>query len=211
MSQFNRRDLSKKTEKLQKEIANSSPLWGKTIEEEQKDMQRVKKKWQQKQHQQYNRLQYQQKEKKNIKTIISSLVTVTIVAVVIPYIPHWWQLTANFMSESFSPDAEKTLEATSEKNLDNLLIKLKDIDDNQALTEVEKQIIRDNPQLLSCSVEANECNIEQINNAPDDQGNSVNQLIDKLQKINQKMNLHQDRLQKAIDMSDGKNVSLEEK
>jgi len=149
----NIRQWISKKETIEENKENSPLLWNNSLEEEQENIDKVKKQWQKKQHQEFKRIRHQEFEKRNIKVIISSLLTITVIAVAFPYFPHWWQTGKNIIVELFPQDKQENKE--------------------ENVTQPEKQDLKE-------------------------------KLAESMKNIHE----HNTNLQKAIDISDGKETSL---
>jgi hypothetical protein len=88
----NFREWSKITEQIQKNSVNPSSLWDTPPEEEQKNIEKIKKQWQKKQHREFKRIRHEESQNKNIKVIVSSFLGVTLIALAFPHLANWWQM-----------------------------------------------------------------------------------------------------------------------
>lgn len=182
-------DWSKRTERIQQQALNAPSVWDNSVEEEQKTIEEVKQQWQNKQHRQFKRIQKQENEHKNIKIILSSLVSLTLVAIAFPHIPSWWQMGKNSFAELF-PE-EKQASSGRQLKKGGFLDKLKKLQGKQAN--------QDNNQDDTVTEDG-------TGNKKEGKATIAEQLeesVDNIDKYNQ-------NLKKAIDISDGKEASLEE-
>ncbi len=99
----NFREWSKITEQIQKKSVNSPSLWDTPPEEEQKNIEKIKKQWQKKQHREFKRIRHEESQNKNIKVIVSSFLGVTLIALAFPHLANWWQMKHNSVTE-LSPE-----------------------------------------------------------------------------------------------------------
>jgi hypothetical protein len=199
MSNNRYQDWSKRTKEVQKQALNAPSVWDNSVEEEQKTIEEVKQQWQNKQHRQFKRIQTQENEHKNIKVIVSSLVSITLIAIALPHLPAWWQIGKNTYSELFT----KEIEANSDKTLKKggFLDKIKKLHQKQAEKEnnQENSVIKDDTQK-----KAGKATIaDQLEESVDNIDKYNEESVDNIDKYN-------NDLQKAIDLSDGKEASLEE-
>lgn len=181
-------DWSKRTERIQKQVLNAPSVWDNSVEEEQKTIEEVKQQWQQKQHRQFKRIQKQENEHKNIKVIVSSLVSLTLIAIAFPHIPSWWQNGQEMVASLSSEEAEGSSGEQLKKG--GFLDKLKKLQGKQA----NKQNNQDGTVTEDGS-----------GNKKEGKATIAEQLeesVDNIDKYNQD-------LRKAIDISDGKEASLE--
>lgn len=182
-------DWSKRTERIQQQALNAPSVWDNSVEEEQKTIEEVKQQWQNKQHRQFKRIQKQENEHKNIKIILSSLVSLTLIAIAFPHIPSWWQMGKNSFAELF-PE-EKQASSGGQLKKGGFLDKLKKLQGKQAN--------QDNNQDGTVTEDG-------TGNKKEGKATIAEQLeesVDNIDKYNQ-------NLKKAIDISDGKEASLEE-
>lgn len=183
-------DFSKRTERIQKQALNAPSVWDNCPEEEQKTIEEVKQKWQNKQHRQFKRIQKQENEHKNIKVIVSSLASLTLIAIAVPNIPAWWEMSKNTYAELFPEETEANSGAQLKKG--GFLDKIKKLQTKQANKEnnQENSVTEDGTDTQK---KAGKATIAE----------QLEESVDNIDNYNQK-------LQKAIDISDGKEVSLEE-
>lgn len=180
-------DWSKRTERIQKQALNAPSVWDNSIEEEQKTIEEVKQQWQNKQHKQFKRIQKQENEHQNIKIIVSSLVSLTLIAIAFPHIPGWWQMGKSSFAELFSEEIEANSGEKLEKG--GFLDKIKQLQQKQVNTKSNQ-----NTTVTEDGTDTNKKAImtEQLEESVDNIGD------------------YNKNLQKAIDISDGKEASLEE-
>lgn len=183
-------DWSKRTERLQSQALNAPSVWDNSVEEEQKNIQEVKQQWQKKQHQKFQHIQKKESEHKNLKTIVSTLVGVTLMAMAFPHIPSWWQNGQNMVAGWFPEETEANSGAQLKKG--GFLDKLKKLQEKQANEENNQNdtITEDG---TATQKKAGKASIAE----------QLEQSVDSIDKYNRD-------LRKAIDISDGKAVSLEE-
>ncbi|WP_017295206.1 hypothetical protein [Geminocystis herdmanii] len=181
-------DWSKRTERIQKQALNAPSVWDNSVEEEQKTIEEVKQQWQNKQHQQFKRIQKQENEHQNIKIIVSSLVSFTLIAIAVPNIPAWWQMGKNSFAELFPEDTEA--------NSGNQPIKGGFLDKIKKLQQ--KQANKENNQ---------ENSLKEDGTVKKEGGKAT--IADQLEESVDNIDNYNQNLQKAIDISDGKEASLE--
>lgn len=183
-------DFSKRTERIQKQALNAPSVWDNCPEEEQKTIEEVKQQWQNKQHRQFKRIQKQENEHKNIKVIVSSLVSLTLIAIAFPHLPTWWQTGKNTFAELLPGETEANSGAQLKKG--GFLDKIKKLQ--------QKQANKENNQENSVTEDGTGTHKKTGKATIADQ---LEESVDNIDNYNQK-------LQKAIDISDGKEASLEE-
>ncbi|BAQ64897.1 hypothetical protein [Geminocystis sp. NIES-3709] len=178
---------SKRTQRMQKESLNSSSVWDNSIEEEQENIEQVKRQWQEKQHREFQRIQYEESQNRKIKLMISTLVSITLIAIAFPHIPYWWENTKNTIAELFPEETPKT---SSKKG--GFLDKLKKLQEKQSNQENNKQdnLTEDNTD-------------KQKKGSKATIGEQLEESVDNIED-------HNKNFQKAIDLSDGKEVNLQE-
>ena len=203
MSYFKFHDLSKKTERLQKEISDSTSIWGDNGEDDTQQLRLVKKKWLKQQNHEFQKLQHQQSQNRSIKTVVSTLVTITLVAIALPFVPKLWQISV----ESF---AELIPERKEEESKDGFLDKLKAMQDEyQEKEKIEKLVKACEKDPLKtpadCQKIAETATVKQTNpvtkgndNQEEGKNNIGDQLEDSLDSIDQ----YNKDLKKAIEMSE---------
>lgn len=180
-------DWSKRTEKIQLEALNAPSVWDNSVEEEQKNIEEVKQQWQKKQHQKFKHIQHKESEHKNLKIIVSSLVGVTLIALAFPHIPSWWQNGQNMVAGWFPEETEASNGAQLKKG--GFLDKLKKLQ--------QKQANQNNNQDNTVTENGTDTKKKAT------MAEQLEQSVDNIDNYNQK-------LDKAIDISEGKQVSLEE-
>lgn len=107
MYYFKFHDLSKKTERLQKEISDSPPVWGDNGEDEQKKLLQVKKKWLKKQNREFKKLKSEQSQNRNIKAVISTLFTIFLIAIALSFLPKLWRITRESIVEIIPENSQQ--------------------------------------------------------------------------------------------------------
>ncbi|MGI0482487.1 hypothetical protein ACN4EE_17100 [Geminocystis sp. CENA526] len=178
---------SKRTERLQSQALNAPSVWDNSVEEEQKNIQEVKQQWQKKQHQKFQHIQKKESESQNLQMIVSTLVGVVLMVMAFPHIPSWWQNGQNIVAGWFPEDTEANSGAQLKKG--GFLDKLKKLQQKQANEE--------NNQDETVTEDATGTNKKATI------GEQLEESVDSIDKYNRD-------LQKAIDISEGKEVNLEE-
>lgn len=196
MSNYRWQEWSKRTERFQNDSQNTS-VWNDSMEEEERELRHIKQKWQQKQHEKYNRIKQIDSCKKKTRNVVSTLITLMVIGVSAYYLPSLLRITKAHIAESFSG----TTSAIANQKVDNSLKKPSILERLKALEERSKTgNYKDDcvktPTAVVCQSEQNNVN---VNNNGDNSTikDQVHQSIDQIHDYNQK-------LQEAIDISDGK-------
>lgn len=206
MSYFKFHDLSKKTERLQKEISDSQPLWGENGEDEEKQLRQVKKKWLRQQNQEFQKLKHQESQNRSIKTLVSTLISIALIAIALPFLPKLWQISVETVAEFLPKDSQ----TSGKPKKGGFLEKLKAMQDEYKHKEKIKQLVKvceKDPQKTSeeCQTIAemsinNDTKPNNVNDYNDNNGKVTieDQLLESLDNIDQ----YNKDVKKAIEMSE---------
>ncbi len=206
MSYFKFHDLSKKTERLQKEISDSKPVWGENEEDDSQQLHQVKKKWLKQQNQEFQKLKQQQSQNRNIKTVVFTLVSITLVAIALPFVPKLWRISVESIAELIPENTQ----ADGKPKQGRFLEKLKTMQEEYKQKEKVQQLVNacEKDPLKTpadCQKIAETTTAENQNSITGDTGNQEgeentigDQLVDSLNSIDQ----YNKDLKRAIEMSD---------
>lgn len=199
MSNFKFHDLSKKTERLQKEISDSKSVWGDNGEDDTQQLRQVKKKWLKQQNQEFQKIKHQQSQNRNIKSVVSTLVSITLVAIALPFIPKLWQISVESFAELIP---EKTQGKAKEGGfLERIKTMQADYKEKERIEKLVKACEKDPLKTPADCEKIAETASTSTTNASSEQGGEKtigDQLVDSLNSLEQ----YNRDLKKAIEMSD---------
>jgi len=196
MTNYRWQEWSKRTERFQNDSQNTS-VWDDSPEEEERELRQIKQKWQQKQNEKYNRIKQIDSCKKKTRNIVSTLITLMVIGVSAYYIPSLWKVTKAHIDESFSGTKSAILNQkgdTSPKK-PSILERLKALEERSKTGNYKDDCVK-TPTAVVCQSEQDDVNVNS-NDGNSTIKDQVHQSIDQIHDYNQK-------LQQAIDISDGK-------